>query len=72
MKSVLLYLAILISVAGFAQSKKGSPNKEAVIKSVESHQQELVKISDAIWGYAETALREHKSSKELADYADLK
>jgi aminobenzoyl-glutamate utilization protein B len=70
MKSVLLYLAILISVAGFAQSKKGSPNKEAVIKSVESHQQELVKISDAIWGYAETALREHKSSKELADYAE--
>jgi aminobenzoyl-glutamate utilization protein B len=70
MKSVSLLLAITISISGFSQSKKGSPNKDAVVKSVESHQQELIKTSDAIWGYAETALREHKSSKELADYAE--
>jgi aminobenzoyl-glutamate utilization protein B len=70
MKSVFLLLAIAISIAGFNQSRKVSPNKDVVVKSVESHQQELIKISDAIWGYAETALREHKSSKELADYAE--
>ncbi|MCI0751527.1 MAG: amidohydrolase, partial [Flammeovirgaceae bacterium] len=28
------------------------------------------KLSDAIWAYAETALKEHKSSKALADYAE--
>jgi aminobenzoyl-glutamate utilization protein B len=70
MRSVFLLVAIAISIAGFSQSKKVSPNKDVVVKSVESHQQELIKISDAIWGYAETALREHKSSKELADYAE--
>lgn len=70
MKTVFLLLAVSITVVGYAQSKKSNPNKDAVIKSVESHQQELIKVSDAIWGYAETALREHKSSKELADYAE--
>lgn len=29
-------------------------------------------MSDAIWAYAETALREYKSSKLLADYAEGK
>jgi aminobenzoyl-glutamate utilization protein B len=53
-----------------AQSKKGSTNKDAVVKSVEAHQKELITISDAIWAYAETALREHKSAKALADYAE--
>jgi aminobenzoyl-glutamate utilization protein B len=53
-----------------AQSKKGSPNKDAVIKSVDTHQKELITISDAIWAYAETALREHKSAKALANYAE--
>jgi aminobenzoyl-glutamate utilization protein B len=70
MKSVFLLLAFTLSISGFSQSKKGNPNKDVVVKSVESHQQELIKISDAIWGYAETALLEHKSSKELADYAE--
>jgi aminobenzoyl-glutamate utilization protein B len=70
MKSTLVLFAIVISFSGFAQSKKSNPNKDAVVKSVETHQQELIKISDAIWGYAETALRELKSSKELADYAE--
>ncbi len=54
----------------FAQNKKLNPNKEAVIQSVNKHQQELIAISDKIWAYAETALKETKSSKELADYAE--
>lgn len=39
------------------------------MNSVEKHQQELIKLSDQIWGFAETAMRETKSSKVLADYA---
>ena len=44
-------------------------NKKAVIASVEKHQQELINLSDSIWKYAETALKEYKSSKALSDYA---
>ena len=38
--------------------------------SVEKHQQELIKLSDQVWGFAETAMRETKSAKVLADYAE--
>ncbi|HTF19570.1 MAG TPA: amidohydrolase [Chryseolinea sp.] len=53
-----------------AQSKKMSTTKAAVIKSVETHSADLIKISDEIWANAETALRETKSAKVLADYAE--
>jgi len=66
--STLLLTACLINC--FAQTKKPDPNKDAVIQSVNKHQQELIAISDKIWAYAETALKETKSSKELADYAE--
>lgn len=45
-------------------------DKEAASASIERQRPELIKLSDAIWGYAETALRETKSSKTLADYAE--
>src|SRR5258706_15848125 len=64
----LLFTACLAST--FAQTKKPHLNKEAVSQSVNKHQQELIAISDKIWAYAETALKETKSSKELADYAE--
>jgi aminobenzoyl-glutamate utilization protein B len=44
--------------------------KTAAITSIEKHQPELVNLSDQIWVLAETALRETKSSKLLADYAE--
>lgn len=63
-------LACLIDIDLSAQSRKLNPNKTAVIKSVDSHAAELIKLSDEIWAHAETALRETKSSKVLADYAE--
>lgn len=56
----------------WAQNKKSNPNKDFIIESVNKHQAELVSLSDKIWAYAETALKEYKSSKELADYAESK
>jgi aminobenzoyl-glutamate utilization protein B len=50
----------------FAQT---NPNKNAVIASVEKHQQELINLSDSVWQYAETALKEYKSARALSDYA---
>ncbi len=66
--SILLGL-ILIQFAS-AQSKKSNTNKDVVIRSVEKHQTELIRVSDEIWANAETALKEFKSSKVLADYAE--
>jgi aminobenzoyl-glutamate utilization protein B len=36
--------------------------------SLKKHQQELIRANQ-IWGFAETAMKETKSSKVLADYA---
>ena len=68
----LLLLFVFINVVAFGQKQKMAVNpiKTAVIQSVDKHQQELISVSDKIWAYAETALRENKSAKELADYAE--
>src|SRR3989442_1693645 len=44
--------------------------KEEAVASIEKHKTELTNISDQIWRFAETALRETRSSKVLADYAE--
>src|ERR1044072_9299165 len=44
--------------------------KEEVVASVEKHKAELTGLSDQIWAFAETALRETRFSKVLADYAE--
>ena len=69
MKPVLLPLLFLSQLL-FAQKTNLSANKNAVFASVQKHQQELITLSDQIWGFAEIALRETKSSKVLADYAE--
>lgn len=70
----IIALLMLVHIGLFAQTKKVksklSPLKESLIQSVTLHETELVKASDAIWSYAETALKEHKSSKALADLAE--
>src|SRR5436190_24000485 len=66
MRFCLFLFLTWFSVSSLAQL---SPNKKAIIASVESHQQELINLSDSIWKYAETALKEYKSSKALSDYA---
>jgi aminobenzoyl-glutamate utilization protein B len=44
--------------------------KSDAVTSVEKHKPELITLSDQIWALAETALKETKSSKLLADYAE--
>ncbi len=67
---ILTFCSVLVLLQANAQKPKPNLNKDAVIKSVDKHQQELIGISDKVWAYAETALKEYKSSKELADYAE--
>jgi len=66
MRTLLFSTFILIPTFILAQA---NPNKSAVIASVEKHQQELINLSDSVWKYAETALKEYRSSKALSDYA---
>lgn len=73
MKKFALFLCLTCTIShSFSQTKKLTSNKQSVIQSVEKNQAEYIKMSDAIWGYAETALKEYKSSKLLADYAEEK
>ncbi len=65
MKILLCIALALIVTLGFGQK-----NKKAVIESIDSHSQEMIKISDKIWAAAETAFNESQSSKLLADYAE--
>jgi aminobenzoyl-glutamate utilization protein B len=44
--------------------------KEAAVASVEAQAPALADLATAIWGYAETALREARSSAALAAYAE--
>lgn len=61
-----LFFVFCLSVSG----QKLSSNKKAIIASVEKHESELIKISDAIWALAETAFEETGSSEILANYAE--
>lgn len=63
------YFLLLLTGASVSSLAQISANKKAIITSVETHQQELITLSDSIWKYAETALKEYKSSKALSDYA---
>jgi aminobenzoyl-glutamate utilization protein B len=64
---VLVVVLALLTPAGKAAE---NGKKDEAAASIEKHQAELIKLSDQIWSYAETALREHKSAKALADYAE--
>lgn len=64
------YFIPLLFVCSLATAQVISKNKSAVLASVEKHQQELIKLSDQVWAFAETAMRETQSAKVLADYAE--
>lgn len=69
MRILTLVLCLAVCVSLQAQKQKTNPNKQSAIQSVDKHQTELIALSDKIWGFAETALYEYKSSQVLADYA---
>ena len=63
-------VGVLCALPLLAIAAPPSAVKRAAVASVEKHAEDLTGLSDQIWTYAETALREHKSSKLLADYAE--
>src|SRR5690349_3048275 len=69
---ILLLILVCVVCTIHAQQKKLTTSKQAIVQSVEKNRADYISMSDAIWAYAETALKEHKSSKLLADYAEQK
>ena len=69
---------VVVALAGLVVAFAGPPlhaadassAKQAAVAAVERHGDELVGLADRIWEFAETALREHRSSALLADYAE--
>jgi aminobenzoyl-glutamate utilization protein B len=60
---------VLLVQAAVGLSADGK-SKDAAVGSIERQRAELIGLSDRIWRFAETALRETRSSKLLADYAE--
>ena len=65
----LLFLFLVVfafSLASFSYGlAKGDKEKKEAISWVEENKAELIKISDTLWSYAETAMLEYKSSRFL-------
>jgi aminobenzoyl-glutamate utilization protein B len=71
-KHLLFFLATTAATlfASSVVAASASPAKRAAVSSIDRQQADLVDLSDRIWAYAETALRETRSAAALADYAE--
>ena len=66
--SLLSFLLATVAVA--AEQPALDSVKQAAIVEVVQQEAQLVELSDAVWGFAETALAETQSAQVLADYAE--
>jgi len=65
-------LALALTASATAQDTGLGPKKTAAVDHVVEQRAALIKMSDAIWKHAEVALREERSARLLADYAEAK
>ena len=63
-------LLIAAFLAAAAPAVPHVADKQAAAATIDKRATELTALSDEVWAYAETALKETKSSKALADYAE--
>ncbi len=68
--SVLPLFIFISTTSIIAQQTILSANKKELLASIAFHEKNLIQLSDSIWVFAETAFKEHSSSKLLADYAE--
>ncbi|MGZ8559617.1 MAG: hypothetical protein ACXWWC_14845 [Chitinophagaceae bacterium] len=68
----LFFLSALVFMASPSPAQLVPKEKQPLIQTIELHQADLIKLSDEIWAFAETALAETKSATLLADYAEKK
>jgi aminobenzoyl-glutamate utilization protein B len=68
MRKLCLIFSLLV-ISGVAMADAESEKIKAV-ESIDNQSGQLIELSDEIWAFAETALREYRSSEVLADYAE--
>jgi aminobenzoyl-glutamate utilization protein B len=68
-KNTPIIFILLFSVNLINSQKDLSNINSHILKSIDKHSSNLIKMSDQIWELAETAFNEYESSKILADYA---
>jgi aminobenzoyl-glutamate utilization protein B len=68
--STILTLLVVPAVSGAEQPIPNLEIKRGVVDSIERDADTLAALSDEIWAYAEVALRETRSARALADYAE--
>jgi aminobenzoyl-glutamate utilization protein B len=67
-----LLCVLLLATPLFAADPKFATEKKAAAATVDKTSAEMTALSDKVWAYAETALKETQSSKALADFAEAK
>ncbi len=67
---VAAFVVMVLSISPLTTLGADPKKKEEAVASIEKRKAELISLSDQIWAFAETALRETRSSKLLADYAE--
>ncbi len=67
-----LFLIVLLGLvySPISSQQISDPSKAFINASVETHKENLIRMSDEIWSLAETAFEESKSSEILASYAE--
>ena len=65
-------LVVLCLCPLYSLAASPSAVKRNAVASIDKHAAELTDVSDKVWRFAETALREHQSAKALADFAEAK
>ena len=63
-------IALLLVAAPLLADVKFAADKKEAAATIDRNAATMTKLSDQIWGFAETALRETQSSKALADWAE--
>ncbi len=69
MKNLFGHAVVALCITPIVVVAVDAANKDDAVGSVDKHREELIRLSDQIWRFAETALRETKSARVLADYA---
>ncbi len=67
---VMMAAVLLLGSVSHVEAQDVEGLRQVAWRSVENHSEELIGLSDALWGYAELALLETKSAAELADYLE--
>ncbi|MEW6207903.1 MAG: amidohydrolase [Acidobacteriota bacterium] len=64
------FVSVILFVSPLTTFGADPKKKEEAVASIEKRKADLITLSDQIWALAETALRETRSSRLLADYAE--